>query len=250
VLKEGKDAMSSWLVLDVSYLAYRALHTTGSLSHGDDPTGVTFRKKKRKEASEDEKAAYASLRKQLEDLRTHVLTDMGFVNVFSQKGFEADDLIASVALRCPKNSEAIIVSSDEDLYQLLGSNRMIWNPHKKKILNRKWFKEEYGIEPSQWRTVKALAGCSSDNVPGIPGVGEKTAIKFIKREIKKGTKTYDKFENAETIIKRNLPIVKLPYPGTGKPIPKRDKITVESWNMVMEGFGFISLYGKVPSSFL
>ena len=216
-----------WILLDVNYLAYRAFHSTGDLHFKNSPTGVTYgvlsealrvmerfqtklvcwcfdygkplrtgllpgykgaRKKARKEKTEAEKQAHENLKIQLDSMRTGLLRDLGFKNVFFEKGFEADDVIAKLAQTIPHPHESIVVSSDQDLYQLLTANSMNWNPHKQELLTHDKFCRVYGITPQQWIDVKALAGCSSDNIPGIPGVGEKTAIKYLKGELKETSK--------------------------------------------------------------
>ncbi len=96
------------------------------------------------------------------------------------QGYEADDIIATLAHRCSER-EVIVVSGDKDLLQLLNGNIRIWDPMKDEIIDGAAFRERYGIEPGQWRDVLALAGDTSDNIPGIPGVGIKTAIKLIKK---------------------------------------------------------------------
>ncbi len=96
------------------------------------------------------------------------------------QGYEADDIIAALARKCT-DREVIVVSGDKDLLQLLNGNIRIWDPMKEEIIDGYVFRQRYGIEPQQWRDVLALAGDTSDNIPGIPGVGIKTAIKLIKK---------------------------------------------------------------------
>ncbi len=96
------------------------------------------------------------------------------------QGYEADDIIAALARKCI-DREVIVVSGDKDLLQLLNDNICIWDPMKDEVIDSDVFRERYGIEPWQWRDVLALAGDTSDNIPGIPGVGVKTAIKLIKK---------------------------------------------------------------------
>lgn len=277
--------MNNWLLLDVNYLAYRALHSTGKLSFQDNPTGVLYgviseavrcmerfqtrqvcwcfdygkpkrlqalptykatRKTKRKEATAEEKQTHREMKFQLHALRTEVLPELGFRNVFAAAGFEADDVIASLVNSIPDPHRSIMVSSDEDLYQLLGNRCVLWNPHKQQIVNDTSFFNDYGISCRSWPVVKALAGCSSDDVPGLSGVGEKTAIKYLRAELKHGTKTADKFDDAEEVLKRNLPLVSLPYEGCPVFKRKRDKVTRATWTAVMERYGFHSLIRSAP----
>ncbi len=92
-------------------------------------------------------------------------------------GCEADDCIASLAARFSADNPVIIVSSDKDLKQCLNENVFMWNPAAKedKVLGLKDFVAESGVSPKQWPDVQALVGDSSDHIPGVPGIGPKTA---------------------------------------------------------------------------
>ncbi len=96
-------------------------------------------------------------------------------------GVEADDCIASLAAAHHETRPVIIVASDKDLKQCLTDNVYMWDPAGKneKVGGIKEFVAENGIAPSQWPDLQALMGDSSDNIPGLPGVGPKTAIKII-----------------------------------------------------------------------
>ncbi len=93
---------------------------------------------------------------------------------------EADDCIASLAKRFSKERPVIIVGSDKDLRQCLDSNVWLWDPASKeeKLMSADNFTHETGLKPNQWPDVQALIGDSSDNIPGIPGIGPKTAQKI------------------------------------------------------------------------
>ena len=154
---------------------------------------------------------------QINDLRLSIIPTLGFKNNFIQSGLEADDVIA-VITQIPTTADKIIISGDHDLYQLLNDSTYMYSVKKgAKLYGAKNFREEWGIEPEEWGMVKQIAGCSSDNVKGIAGVGEKTAIKFLKRKLKVTTKTYKKIADGKEIIERNKILVKLPFPTT-KPI--------------------------------
>lgn len=92
-------------------------------------------------------------------------------------GHEADDCIASLASRFSSERPVIIVSGDKDLKQCLGPNVIMWDPGTKeeKLITARDFEEEEGVTPEQWPDVQALTGDSSDNIPGVPGIGPKTA---------------------------------------------------------------------------
>ena len=96
-------------------------------------------------------------------------------------GVEADDCIASLAAAHHAARPVVIVASDKDLKQCLTENVYMWDPAGKneKVSGLAEFVAENGIQPSQWPDLQALMGDSSDNIPGLPGVGPKTAIKII-----------------------------------------------------------------------
>ena len=78
------------------------------------------------------------------------------------------------------------------------------------------FITDYGIHPKHWIDVKSLAGCKSDRVPGIAGVGEITALKYIRQELPHNHKTHQRIQTPHSIevIKRNRLLVELPFPNT------------------------------------
>jgi len=96
-------------------------------------------------------------------------------------GIEADDCIASLAAANHEERPVVIVASDKDLKQCLSPNVYLWDPAGKaeKVTSEADFMAELGIKPSQWPDLQALMGDSSDNIPGLPGVGPKTALKVI-----------------------------------------------------------------------
>ena len=99
-------------------------------------------------------------------------------------GYEADDILGTVSARCEREGrEAVIVTGDRDSFQLSGEKTTILYT-KKGIsdtvrVTPEYIKEVYGLEPKQMIDVKGLMGDASDNIPGVPGVGEKTALKLI-----------------------------------------------------------------------
>ncbi|PID76288.1 MAG: DNA polymerase I [Deltaproteobacteria bacterium] len=93
---------------------------------------------------------------------------------------EADDIIATAASHfAAAGFKVVIVSGDKDLLQLVGGNITVWEPMKNKVMDEKAVQEKYGVPPSSLLDCFALMGDSSDNVPGVPGVGPKTAQKLI-----------------------------------------------------------------------
>lgn len=96
------------------------------------------------------------------------------------EGCEADDCIASLAKRYAEERPVVIIGADKDLRQCLGPNVWLWDPAAKeeKLLSEKDFTSETGLAPQQWPDVQAIIGDTSDNIPGVPGVGPKTAEKI------------------------------------------------------------------------
>jgi len=102
------------------------------------------------------------------------------VPAIEMEGYEADDLIATYARIARENGhEVTIVSSDKDLMQLVGPGVVMWDAMKNKLIGPKEVAEKFGVGPERVIDVQALAGDSSDNVPGIAGIGVKTAAQLI-----------------------------------------------------------------------
>ena len=96
------------------------------------------------------------------------------------EGFEADDLIATYTREAvAAGADVTIVSSDKDLMQLVGDRVSLFDPIKMRRLGREAVLEKFGVAPENVVDVQALAGDSTDNVPGVPGIGVKTAAQLI-----------------------------------------------------------------------
>ncbi|MBY0291972.1 MAG: DNA polymerase I [Alphaproteobacteria bacterium] len=107
------------------------------------------------------------------------------VPYIEKEGYEADDLIATYAHSQP--GDVTIVSSDKDLMQLVGGSVRMFDPIKNRLIGVEEVKEKFGVLPQQVIDVQALAGDPTDNVPGVPGIGIKTAAELIQ--------TYGTLEN-------------------------------------------------------
>ena len=109
-----------------------------------------------------------------------------------QAGFEADDLIATYArLACEAKATTTIVSSDKDLMQLVGNGVTMYDTMKDRRIGAAEVIEKFGVGPDKVIEVQALIGDSSDNVPGVPGIGVKTAAQLI-----------GEYGDLETLLKR------------------------------------------------
>ena len=273
------------LILDCHYLAYRALHTMGHLSHHEVKTGVVFGflkdvvalrddfasdrlvfcwdvgesrrrklypayklKRHSKQLTPDEEKAYDEFRVQVKKLRRDYLPRIGFRNNFWQSGYESDDIIASIAADVQDGDEAVVVTADRDLYQVLRPNVMLYNPHQHRLTTLQSFKREHGISPKQWARVLAMAGCGSDEVEGIRGVGTKTALKYLRDELKQDSRAYAAIKAGRDIVLRNKPLVKLPFEGTRTFELQEDEVTESGWRDVIDELGMRSLGGRAPVS--
>ncbi|MCJ7508196.1 MAG: DNA polymerase I, partial [candidate division Zixibacteria bacterium] len=104
--------------------------------------------------------------------------------LIEKDGFEADDIIGTLAQQGKKEGlEVFLVTADKDFFQLVDEDIKMVRPSKGKepeeIYDAKAVKEKFGIEPNQMTDLLGLMGDSSDNIPGVPGIGEKTALELI-----------------------------------------------------------------------
>ena len=130
-------------------------------------------KANRSEAPEDLAPQFEYIRKSVEAFN---LPSIELIN------YEADDLIATYAKQIIKaGAKVTIISSDKDLMQLVSDKVRLYDPMKSKIMGEKEVIEKFGVKPSQVIDVQSLAGDSSDNIPGVPGIGIKTASELINK---------------------------------------------------------------------
>ena len=96
--------------------------------------------------------------------------------------YEADDLIATYSkLIADAGAKVTVISSDKDLMQLVSDKIRLYDPMKSKIIGEKEVLEKFGVKPNKVIDVQSLAGDSSDNIPGVPGIGPKTAAELINK---------------------------------------------------------------------
>ena len=278
--------MATWLIVDSNYLCHRAHHTFGEMEHNGKPTGVVYgflrdiiafqelhqstklvfcfdfgagvrqqyhedykaNRRNEAELSDEEIASRKRLQRQIAGLRDVILKRIGFGNIIFQDGYEADDVIAAVLPLIPKEDDGIIISSDHDLWQLIGPRVCCWNPTTQVSMSWHSFRKIWKMQPDDWAEVKAIAGCQSDNVQGVRGVGEVTAAKYIRGELKPTAKAFNSIEAAGDIIKRNRKLVTLPYPGLRPISLAEDGVTDEKWRAVSDFLGMPSLRGGFQKS--
>ncbi|MGH7826885.1 MAG: 5'-3' exonuclease [Candidatus Binatia bacterium] len=145
-----------------------------------DSPGETFRRQMFLDYKRNRLGAPADLKAQLPYIR-QVLKALN-VSVVELEGYEADDLIATVCKSLSGGAcECVIVSSDKDLMQLITDRVKFLDTAKKRWITAEDVKTKFGVEPERVVEVMALMGDAVDNIPGVKGIGEKTAIALIRR---------------------------------------------------------------------
>jgi len=140
--------------------------------------------------------------------RVRELLDVLNIPVYEKEGFEADDCIGTISdmfeertsKRKFENFQVYIVTGDKDAFQLVDGNIFVYDLKKglsvAQIINRKVIDLEWGLQPEDFIDLKALAGDPSDNIPGVPGIGNKTATDLLKK--------YDTLKNIYKLINENV----------------------------------------------
>ncbi len=109
------------------------------------------------------------------------------IALLEMDGYEADDLIGTVAKRLESEVDIVIITGDKDILQLVSDRIQVYDTMKEKRFGVEEVIERFGVSPEQVVEVMGLSGDAIDNIPGVPGIGEKTAIQLIK--------TYGSIEN-------------------------------------------------------
>lgn len=264
------------LLTDAHGVGYRAYHSLGGLSHKGSATGVAFGflslildlskryrtnqfvfawdspgsvrkrafpeyKQSRATKTPEELAERSQIHQQFDSLRTEILPAAGFINNLFRPGYEADDIIASAVIDNP-DQLFVVVSSDHDLYQLLQyHNCKEQYQLSGKVMTASKFMVEYGIPARDWISVKSIAGCDGDGVPGIPGVGEKTAIKYLLDALsEKRASKISNYTDFSKIVHRNYNLVRLPFPGMVAVEICKDEFSEDALFQTFDDLGFNS----------
>ncbi len=164
----------------------------GYIAVSFDLKGPTFRHEDYKEYKATRKGMPDELAQQMPIVK-EVLDALG-ISRLELQGFEADDLIGTVAKTGgAEGFEVLVVSGDKDLFQLVDDQITVLYTKRGisnlAVYDREAVKEDFGVYPERVTDFKGLSGDSSDNIPGIPGVGPKTALKFL-----------DTFESVEAVV--------------------------------------------------
>ncbi len=144
-----------------------------------DSKGPTFRHDMYADYKANRPPMPEDLRLQLQPIKE---VTAGFnLQIIECQGYEADDLIGTMArLAETAGFFIVMVTGDKDFMQLVTENAVIWDPMKDKTIDTRMISEDFGVAPHQMIDVMGLSGDTADNIPGVPGIGPKTAIKLIR----------------------------------------------------------------------
>ena len=163
-----------------------------------DSKKPTFRHERYAEYKANRKKMPVELQEQIPIF--YDILDKSNISTFKLDGFEADDILGTiVTLNSKENIEQYIVSGDKDLMQLVNENTFVYSPgnnfQPKKIYTEEKVVDKWGVHCGSIIDYLALVGDSSDNVPGVPGVGPKTAVKLLKQFDYKVENIYESIQN-------------------------------------------------------
>ena len=199
-LSRKSDGLPTGAVIGFCNMLFKLLEDSKSDDSKNKPThfAVIFdsaRKNFRNEIYKDYKANRSEAPEDLAPQFEYIRKAVKAFNLPSveQINYEADDLIATYARQIINlGAKVTIISSDKDLMQLVSKNIRLFDPMKSKVIGEKEVEEKFGVKPKQVIDVQSLAGDSSDNIPGVPGIGIKTAAELI-----------NKYKNLDTLLKKS-----------------------------------------------
>lgn len=267
-------------LVDGSSFLYRFFYAIKNLSHNSFPTSVIFgfsrlllslkeatyilicfdskEKTFRKEMFDDYKKQRPPMP---DDLALQIEPTKEIISAFGVKhlqvaGYEADDIIATLAEKIKKDYQVVIVTQDKDLFQLINDNVTLYDPVKNETYDYQKTIEKFGIAPNQISDFLALAGDASDGIPGIAAIGQKTAVKLLNEynTIENIIQNKDKLPQK---IKNNLDEEKLKLYKTLATLDKKINLDfnidtlqksasdTEKLKKLFEKYNFTSLMGKL-----
>jgi DNA polymerase-1 len=196
-------------------------HNPDYIAVAFDTSGPTFRHEEYEEYKATRERMPEDLSDQLDTLKEVIKAYR--IPLIEAPGFEADDIIGTFAVKGEKEDLAVtMVSGDKDFLQLVTENIVVMRPGKQgaepDIVDIPGVKERFGVRPDQVTDVLALTGDSSDNVPGVPGIGEKTAIPLIQD-----------YESLEGVYEH---LEEIPKKGVKKKLTEHQKLAVLSKSLV------------------
>lgn len=271
--------MKQILILDCNYICHAAGHSMPNLSFHGYNTGIVFGflkrlirmadqfkadnvvftwdskwsirrkiypdyKKQRIKAAKVESAEERERKRityeQIDLIRDDVLPNIGFINIVQQHGYEADDLMASV-VNSNEDNEFVVATTDKDLYQIISDRCRIHNPSTGITRTVEFLKKEHNCTPDMWGEALAIAGCRTDNVKGVSGVGMKTAIKYLNGELKHNSKKFKDIQSSTDTITENRELVKLPMAFTEPISINKNHVSTMNFVKVCEKYGLRSI---------
>ena len=237
-LTRKSDGLPTGAVSGFCNMLFKLLEDTKSDENKNKPThfAVIFdsaRKNFRNEIYSDYKAnrseAPEDLAPQFEYIRKSVLAfNLPSIELLN---YEADDLIATYSEQIiKKGGKVTIISSDKDLMQLYNKNIRIYDPMKNKFINDEDIKKKFGVSANKVVDVQSLAGDSSDNVPGVPGIGIKTASELINEygtleNLLKNSSRVKQNKRRETLIEnKDKALISKKLVTLKKDVPTKEKL--------------------------
>jgi len=232
-LSRKRDGLPTGAVSGFSSMLFKLLEESRSDDSENKPThfAVIFdsaRKNFRNEIYKDYKANRSEAPDDLVPQFEYIRKAVKAFNLPSieQLNYEADDLIATYAKQIVNaGAKVTIISSDKDLMQLVSNKIRLFDPMKSKVIGEKEVIEKFGVKPEQVIDVQSLAGDSSDNIPGVPGIGIKTAAELIK-----------KYKTLDNLLKKTEEI----------PQKKRKETLIENKDLALVSKKLVVLKDDVP----
>ena len=232
-LSRKSDGLPTGAVIGFSNMLFKLLEDSRSDDSKNKPThfAVIFdsaRKNFRNEIYKDYKANRSEAPDDLAPQFEYIRKSVEAFNLPSieQINYEADDLIATYSKQIINaGAKVTIISSDKDLMQLVSKNIRLYDPMKSKVIGEKEVHEKFGVKPTKVIDVQSLAGDSSDNIPGVPGIGVKTAAELI-----------NKYNNLENLLKKADEI----------PQKKRKQTILENKDSALISKKLVTLKNDVP----
>ncbi len=275
--------MKTILIIDCDGLCWNVFHALPPLSHGEQGTAIIYgflnhlfelqaftqadhiafawdsreskrielfpeyklkRRTAKNEYTDEEKAMHRDRASQFKLLREEILPALGFINIFQEDGLEGDDIIASLAIKYSKQHFVKIVARDADLFQLVNDKCTVFDIVKRKSMTEEAFFSKYGIYPDMWADVKGIAGCTTDEVPGIEGIGEGRAISYLLGNMKSTSKLYKRILNGSETIELTRRLTVLPFEGTPRYRLKYDQCRVKYLKEVAKKYNLQSYLSR------
>lgn len=202
------------------------------------------RRNAKKEYTDEEKEIHRDRLSQFNLLRDTILPTMGFANILREEGLEGDDIIASISQKYSKKHWVTIVARDGDLFQLINDKCKIYDIVKRQHMDEEAFFDKYGIYPDMWADVKGIAGCTTDEVPGVKGIGEGRAINYLLGSMKTSSMLYKRIVASPDLIEFTRKLTVLPFEGTPKYKLKYDSCKVKSLKEVAREYNLQSYLSR------